>query len=88
MLNEMGWKKFREWQVYEMLEPFEDTRGDYRAAHIVQTLLRGGDRPLKNFLLEFGDSIGTQRSQQQSVKDQERMLDAWVIGSNAVLKKQ
>jgi hypothetical protein len=38
MCREMTCRQFAGWQYYETLEPFEERRADWRAAHIVATL--------------------------------------------------
>jgi len=38
MLRRMPMRQFLDWMHYANLEPFEETRGDWRAAHIVSTL--------------------------------------------------
>jgi hypothetical protein len=38
MLSEMTWPRFVEWRVYSELEPWDETRADYRSASIVQIL--------------------------------------------------
>ena len=39
MLRGLPSSKFFEWMAFEAVEPFEDRRGDLRAAVVVQTLL-------------------------------------------------
>lgn len=59
MLASISMKQFFEWQAYASLEPFDEVRGDYRAALIASTLVnvhRKKGRPaarLENFLLRF-----------------------------------
>lgn len=54
-------KQFRAWQHYFELEPFDETRQDYRIASIVQMLYnvnRGKNSPvgkLQDFVLKFGE---------------------------------
>lgn len=38
MLSVIPWDVYREWQAYAALEPFDEERGDLRAASIVQVL--------------------------------------------------
>jgi hypothetical protein len=38
MLRGLTARQFQEWQAYFRLEPFDETRADYRAAQIVQML--------------------------------------------------
>jgi hypothetical protein len=55
-------KEFRGWEMYCGLEPFGETRDDFRTASIVQMLYnvnRGAKQkalPLKDFVLTFGES--------------------------------
>lgn len=52
-------KEFRAWEMYCELEPFTETRQDYRVAsilHLLYNMNRGKDAPakqLKDFLLSF-----------------------------------
>jgi hypothetical protein len=81
----MTWPQFLEWKVYVELEPFEDERADFNAAHIVQAIIRDGRR-LGEYLLPFGDAAPpTPWVPAQTVEYQEQMIDAWIVGSNAVL---
>jgi hypothetical protein len=64
MLRQISMKQFREWQAFQDLEPFDETRADARAASIRQTLAeihRNRDRrkdayTIGDFLIHFGDS--------------------------------
>lgn len=85
MLSEIPYEKFQEWREYERLEMFPDEQNDWNFAHVVQTLARD-DRPLREFLLPFGDRPS--QKVKQSLEMQERMLDAWISGSNAIFAAQ
>ena len=39
MLSSMTIREFNEWVLYAQVEPFEEQRADWRAAHIVSTLM-------------------------------------------------
>jgi len=91
MLSLISSKKFREWKVYEEIEPFPDERADWNSAHIVQFLWAlSGDpnkkyprgRPLTDFTLPFGDLPGPEPIV-QTVEYQEMLIDSWIFGSNA-----
>lgn len=87
MLRSMTWKQFLEWQMFETLEPFDETRADYRTAQIVTALLninrRRGSRAKKieDVVLLFGDS--TKPKKEQSWKEQKNIAQFWVSLFNA-----
>lgn len=72
-----------EWKAFYELEPDDQERTDYGLAHIVQVLIRNG-KPLNDFMLPFGDREGP-APVQQSIEYQEKLIEAWIIGSNAAL---
>jgi hypothetical protein len=86
----MTWEQFREWEIFEELEPFETERADYRSAHVIQTLwniARDPRRhpdgwPLSDFVLTFGDS--PRLSVAQTLETQVLLIESWIAGSNAV----
>ena len=61
ILKDLTARQFMTWKLYAVLEPFDETRQDYRIASIVQMLFntnRGKDqKPLKleDALLKFGE---------------------------------
>ncbi len=60
MLRSLTAKQFAEWEHYARLEPFNETRADYRAASIREMVFNmavtAKDRkPLDYFLLKFGE---------------------------------
>ena len=66
MLRGITAAQFREWKVYDDLEPFGSQRDDYHSAQIVQALwniwsistnpTKGSNRfPIEDFLLRFVD---------------------------------
>lgn len=61
MLAQIDVRQFNEWRAYADLEPFDQRRGDWRSAQIVQAIenaFRKRGRPpvqLKDCLLEFVD---------------------------------
>lgn len=75
-----------EWKAFYDLEPDEGERTDWGLAHIVQVLV-GGGKPLRDFMLPFGDTPGPVVVP-QPVAYQEMLIDAWIQGSNAILKKK
>jgi len=96
MLARISADKLLEWQVFEQLEPFGEDRADLRSAQIVQALyhiatarVRPDPGPLERFRILVGDwrpsetVQATVTAEKQTVKQQERMLDAWIAGSNA-----
>lgn len=73
MLREMSFKQFREWIAYAEVEPFDETREDYRTASIVATLinLKRGKRKalsLEDVRIMFGDEKKIEK--RQSVQEQ------------------
>ena len=70
-------KQFRAWQHYFELEPFDETRQDYRIASIVQMLYnvnRGKNSPagrLQDFVLKFGEQ---EEKSQQTTQQQFSLL--------------
>lgn len=93
MINELdNHRQFVEWQIFDELEPSAAEQANYNAAHIVQTLwhiARDAKKypngwPLGDFVLAFGDAISTVApSRKQTIEEQERIIDAWIMGSNA-----
>lgn len=84
--------QFIEWQVFEELEPLAEEQANYNAAQIVQALwniARDTKKhpqgwPLSHFVLPFGDAhIVEPPRVKQTVEEQERIIDAWIMGSNA-----
>lgn len=68
MLRQMSFKQFREWIAYAELEPFDESRDDYRIASIVATLinLKRGKRKavsVDDVRLLFGDEKKIERKQ-------------------------
>ena len=61
MLRQMEGRLFREWQAYNLLEPFDERRADWRAAQIVAMLAELNRDPEKrrkpwtaaDFMLKF-----------------------------------
>jgi len=94
MLRQIPAWKFKEWKVFDELDPFPEMRADWNAAHVVQYLWRlardsryPNGRPLRDFLLTFGDTPNPdQQPQGQSVEYQEMLIDGWILTSNAVLQ--
>jgi hypothetical protein len=61
MLRSLTAKQFREWEIYAKLEPFDETREDYRSASIramVHNMNVPSEhrKPLKDFVLPFGET--------------------------------
>ena len=77
---------FRAWEMYNEVEPFGELRADYRAAHIVQTLInvnRGKDQKpitLDECLLKFGEPLA--EKPKQTPKPQFTMLQ-WLSAMHA-----
>jgi len=84
MLRGMTWCQLLEWKKFYQLDPPLLERSDYNTAHIVQLLARTG-KPLFDFLLPFGDAETMAVPMKQPVEHQERILEAWIMGSNALL---
>lgn len=80
-----GWK-LQEWKTFEELDPPHEERMEYGLAHIVQAMLRDG-RPLREFLLSFGDYVKP-APVQQSVAYQEMIIDSWCTINNAIVERK
>jgi hypothetical protein len=76
-----GWKLL-EWQAFYDLEPDGDERNDWGFAHVVQALVRNG-KQLSEFKIPFGDEPRIEPVK-QTIEEQERLIDAWIFGSNAI----
>lgn len=77
---------FREWRMFEELDPFSIDRNDVSLARIVQYLARDG-RPLREFMFPFGDLPNVWVSApKQTVEQQERLIDTWIAGNNMALQ--
>lgn len=58
LLRRFTAKQFRDWEIYNELEPFGEIRADYRAASISSMIFNMAvepkhRKPLKEFLLKF-----------------------------------
>lgn len=89
MLDQIHVGQFAEWQAYAQLEPFDEERMDVRFAHIVQTLInlkRGkkGPKPLKDFVLKFGEREVAKPKSWQSLKAMGKFLTAAFRDKKAV----
>lgn len=80
-----AWKLY-EWKEFEKLEPDLTYHLDWGLAHIVQALMRDG-KVLKEFMLPFGDTPGAEPVK-QTVEQQERAIDAWCSGHNAIMREK
>lgn len=75
-------KQFMEWQHYAALEPFDETRDDYRAASIVTMIAnvnRGKDHraySIEDFVLKFG----SENSRQRQTSADHLMIARWFTG--------
>lgn len=81
MLRSIPASLLEEWKIFYQLDPDLIERSDLNFAHVVQVALRSG-KPLGDFVLPFGDRRPPK--QVQDIKTQELLIDAWVIGSNAM----
>lgn len=69
LLRSLSLRELRDWRAYADLEPFDETRADYRAASIVwavvnmnrDTKKKPRPWPLKDFLLKFGEAMEQQQ---------------------------
>lgn len=74
MLRSLTAKQFQAWEHYAQLEPFDETRADYRAASIVQVIAnvnRGKNQAaytLQDGLLRFGEPRSSRRQTWQEQK--------------------
>lgn len=60
LMESMTTKEFYSWFTYYQERPFGDLRSDYRMARNTQVLISPylkEDKPLKDFVLSFGDSL-------------------------------
>ena len=70
MLKEISLRQFLEWKLYSDLEPFDEMRGDYRAARIAQTVANASRGPntaaygLTDFLI-YADPDAPQKSEDE-----------------------
>lgn len=85
MWTSLNQRQRAEWEVFNELEPDGDTKTEWGLARIVQYLARDPDKALSEFLLQFGDRQSTKPV--QTVQHQERLLNAWIVGSNAQFKQ-
>lgn len=79
--------KFNEWRAFEELDPPSEERIDWGFAHIVQALFSNG-KPLRDFMLPFGDRLSEKPTVVQSVQTQEMLLDAWIFANNEAIAAQ
>lgn len=92
MLRSMSWKQFLEWQTFETLEPFDETRADYRTAQIVTALAniyrKKGSRAkkLEDVVLLFGDSEKPKKA--QTWQEQKNIARFWSSMFNAQEKSK
>lgn len=87
MLRKLTAKQFMEWEIYAELEPFDETRADYRTAHIVQMLYninRGRNdkaATIDECLLRF--ELPERPPAKQTRADQIAIIKAIVAANNA-----
>jgi len=74
-----------EWKAFDELEPDGQSRTDWGFAHVVQAIMRT-NKPLLDFMLPFGD-FEKPAAEPQSIATQEKLIDAWIFGSNAILQR-
>lgn len=92
MLRSLTAKQFRNWELYDEMEPFGEKRADYRTASIVQVIAnvnRGTQTPaykLEDFVLPFGDEPSTKPK--QSWQEQLKLLTVFSSAHNQVLKDE
>lgn len=80
--------KLTEWKAFYELDPDLSYRLDWGIAHIVQAIMRNG-KELQSFMLPIGDFEPIHiEAPTQSMELQERLIDAWIFGSNAVIQEQ
>ena len=77
MLRTITAKQFVEWEAYARMEPFNETRADYRAASIAQMVFNmavdvKNRKPISDFLLKFGET--QQQRPKQTWQQQQKML--------------
>jgi hypothetical protein len=72
MLRNLTAKQFREWEQYAELEPFDETRQDYRIASVVATLanLYRGKNQKALTLDDCVVRFGKQAKRKQTVEEQ------------------
>ena len=69
LLRSLTLDEFRRWRAFAYLEPWDETRADYRAASIVWAIVnmnRDAKKhptpyPLTDFLLKFGEAMEAQK---------------------------
>jgi hypothetical protein len=89
MLRRITAKQFREWLAYAELEPFDETRADYRTADIVRAIYnvhRGrGQQPiaLEDAVLRFGGSAKATANKRQSPAEQLNIMRLLSIVHNS-----
>ena len=80
MLRRLTAKQFRNWELYDELEPFGEVRADYRAASIVQMLYNVNRGPktkaisLQECLLKFGEPAAKKQQSWQSMQAIAKMI--------------
>lgn len=100
MLRGMSYKHLLEWMAFSELEPFDETRADWRSAQIVAAIansVRGRNRAAKgakDFLLRFGDSedsSGNAAGGKQTIAQQVaigKMMARWYNTEHEMLEKK
>lgn len=93
MLAGMTVQQFAEWRAYADLEPFDETRGDLRAASIVATLInlhrRRKVKP-SDVVLQFGESVPVVATPKAGARGSglRAALDLWRAGVNAEAERK
>jgi hypothetical protein len=85
MLRRMTATQLQEWMEYAALEPFDETRSDYRAASVVAAIVNMNRDtkkhpkpiPIEDFLLKFGEEARPAK-RKQTWQDQKALVQAFM----------
>jgi hypothetical protein len=89
LLRQLSAKEFRNWMLFEQIEPYGGLRGDLQVASVVQMIAnvnRGKDQEpykLKDFLLRFGEEPIPEKPKGLSPEQQDAVLRALFVAYSA-----
>lgn len=82
-------KQLVDWETYAEIEPFDETRDDYRVASIVQMIANVNRDPkreaykLSDFLLAFGDAAARLPEKKEQTWEEKEQIFRFVASSLA-----
>lgn len=92
LLRTIDAAEFKEWQLYHQLEPWDETRGDLRAAIVARTIAniwRGKDvepYQLTDFMPDFDPAPEPEIDEDAMILAQQHFFESLVSGMGGTIK--